>query len=320
MKIYSLAFLILFQLSTITDSHQNLDRSEAKISGVVYKSTDGGKTWNDISEGLPEVVGYKDDGTHLDGFFADDRGLYLSAGNWMYHNQSSSTSSSWSKKILPDNHKLIAPAGKTGILAYSNVNKEFLRNTTGTGKWTITYETFQASRPQTFLETAGGTVFVGTDRRLFRSTDSGKTWSQVDPHGWVLKLTESDGIIMSATTKGIARSSDDGENWEMLNGEEGVGIALEKSGFSAISTRTGIQASYDGGKTWNVLSGLPQNTHISAIVQVGDFLLCSHDNGISRSSDKGKTWTLLRPAADNKLFNLGVSGNVIYAIHRFPGC
>ena len=332
MKIYSLAFLLLFQFpfvcdeapefvtsSPVADSLKKLNGNKPGVTNIVFKSADGGQTWKDISEGLPEIVGYKDDGTHLDDFFADDRGLYLSAGNWIYHNTPNS-GSFWSKEILPDDHRSIAPAGKTGILAYNSSKSEFLRNTAGTSTWTSTYENLKTTRLQTVLETAGGTVLAATDRRLFRSTDSGKSWNQVMPVGWVLKMVESNGVLMAASTKGIIRSTDDGQNWELVTREEGVGIAIETGGFAAIATGTGVQTSYDGGKSWNSIASLPENTHISSMVHVGEYLLCSQPKGIYRSSDKGKTWRLLFPSVDDKVFNLRISGNAIYAIPRSGGC
>ena len=333
MKIYCLAFLLLFQFpfvcdetlefatsSPVADSQQELNGNKPGVANIVFKSTDGGQTWKDISEGLPEIVGYKDDGIHIDDFFADDRGLYLSAGNWIYHNKPNSTASFWSKEILPDEHRSIAPAGKTGIFAYNSSKSEFSRNTTGTSTWTSTYENLKQSRAQTVFETAGGTVLVGTDRRLFRSTDSGKSWKQVMPVGWVLKLVESNGVLMAASTKGIIRSTDDGQNWELVTSEDCVGIAIEKGGFAAIATGTGVRTSYDGGETWNPVAALPGNTRISSIAQAGEYLLCSHPKGIYRSPDKGKTWKLVLPSVDDKVFKLSGSGNVVYAIPRSGGC
>jgi photosystem II stability/assembly factor-like uncharacterized protein len=125
---------------------------------------------------------------------------------------------------------------------------------------------------------------------------------------------------MAATTKGIIRSTDDGQTWELVTSEDGVGINIEKGGFAAIATRTGVQTSNDGGKTWNRVAGLPANNRISSIVQVGEYLLYSQPEGIYRSSDKGKTWRLLFPSVDDKLFNLRISGNAIYAIPVSGGC
>jgi photosystem II stability/assembly factor-like uncharacterized protein len=82
-----------------------------------------------------------------------------------------------------------------------------------------------------------------------------------------------------------------------------------------------VRTSYDGGKTWQPIDeGLPAQLSISSIIQVGDYFFCGHPDGIFRSSDKGKTWKLLLPSIEGKVFNLAVSGNVIYAIPRNFGC
>jgi hypothetical protein len=53
---------------------------------------------------------------------------------------------------------------------------------------------------------------------------------------------------------------------------------------------------------------------IASIIQVGEYFFCGHPAGIFRSSDKGKTWKMLLPSIENNVFNLSVSGNVIWAI------
>ncbi|MEO7563028.1 MAG: hypothetical protein ABIT07_10570, partial [Ferruginibacter sp.] len=64
----------------------------------------------------------------------------------------------------------------------------------------------------------------------------------------------------------------------------------------------------------------PEQAFIASIVQAGEYFFCGHPAGIFRSSDKGKTWKLLLHSIGNKVFNLSVSGNVIYAIARNGGC
>ena len=336
MKIYNLAVLLLFQYplaSPITDSQQKLNKIESGAVNIVFKSADGGQTWQDISEGLPENL--QGDGIQRDGFFANDSGFYLRAGNGIYRSKPNSTAPFWEKEIFPYDQGSIAP-GKTGILAYTgktgifayNWDGQFLQQTNGTNVWSPMYTNFQVKEVRTVFETAGGTVFIGSDNGLFKSTNSGETWKQVYTGGWVMKLIESNGVLMATSQNGILRSTDDGANWDCVLYEGGVGIAVEriKDGFAAITANTQLMArtvrtSYDGGKTWQPIdAGLPADLRIASIIQVGEYFFCGHPAGIFRSSDKGKTWKLLLPSIENKVFNLFVSGNVIYAIPRNGGC
>jgi photosystem II stability/assembly factor-like uncharacterized protein len=286
---------------------------------VVFRSADGGQTWQDISEGLPENL-------QGDGSFANESGLYLRAGNGIYHSTSNSIAPFWEKEIFPDKRSSIAP-GKRGIFAYNN-DGQFLQRINGTSVWSPMYTNFQKKDVRTLFESDGGAIFIGSNRGLFKSTNSGKTWKQVHTGGWVMKLVESDGVVMATSEQGILRSTDDGENWDLVISEGGVGISVEviNGGFAAITFNTAsltrrVRTSYDGGKNWQPIdAGLPAQGSIASIIQVGDYFFCGHPIGIFRSSDRGKTWKLLLPSIENKVFNLSVSGNVIYAIRRNGGC
>ena len=86
MKIYSLAFLwyipiisgLLFLNSSvfpITESQQKLNKNKPGVANIVFKSTDGGQTWEDISKGLPENL--LEDGMRGNSIFSNDKGLFL---------------------------------------------------------------------------------------------------------------------------------------------------------------------------------------------------------------------------------------------------
>jgi len=328
MKIYNLAFLLLFLYpfaSPIADSQQKLNKNKSGAANIVFKSADGGQTWQDISEGLPENL--QEDAIQRDGFIANDSGFYLRVGNGIYTSKPNSTAPFWKKEIFPDKQGSIAP-GMTGIFAYNYYDGQFLQKINGTSVWSPMYMNFQVKEVRTIFETAGGTVFIGCDRGLFKSTNSGKTWKQVHTGGWVMKLAESNGVLIATSQGGILRSTDDGENWNYVISEGGVGIAVERinGGFAAITYNTEsetrrVRTSYDGGKTWQPIdAGLPASLSIASIIQVGEYFFCGHPTGIMRSSDKGKTWKLLLPSIEDKVFNLFVSGNVIYAIARNGGC
>lgn len=216
--------------------------------------------------------------------------------------------------------------GKAGIYAY-NYGGQILQKTNGTNVWFPVYTNFKGSI-RTVFETAGGSIFIGSENGLFKSTNKGKTWKQVHAGGWVIKLVESNGVLLATSMSGIIRSADDGEKWELVISEGGVGIDVARIqggiaaiSFNAKSNTRRVRTSYDGGKTWQPIdAGLPASLSISSVIQFGEYLFCGHPGGIFRSSDKGKTWKLILPCIENKVFHVSVSGNVLYAIPGNGGC
>ena len=317
-------------------------RNKSGLVKAIFKSTDGGQTWQDISKGLPENL--QEDSIRGNSFFANDKGLFLRVGNGLYHSTPNATAPFWTKEISPDEHSSITP-GKSGISAnnYWGIN---LKKTNGTSVWSPIFENFHEPRIRSVFETAGGTIFIGIDRGFFRSIDNGKAWKHVHSGSLVGHLAESDGVLLAISMRRIIRSTDNGENWAVVFSDGGVAWDVKqiKGGFAAITSSSesgtrSLRTSYDGGKTWQPIddAGLQDKVFIdsiwrtwndrprvqafqTSITQVGENFLGAHPDGIFRSSDQGKTWKLLLPAVGDKRFNLFVSGNVIYAIPSKGGC
>src|SRR6185312_909646 len=167
MNSYILAFLLLITISAsspLPGSHPDPKTEKAGPAKIVFKSTDGGQTWQDISKGLPENL--QKDSIRGNRFFANDKGLFLRVGNGLYHSTPNATAPFWTKEIYPDEHSSIAP-GKSGIFAYKwGVN---LKKINGTSVWSPIFENDQVPRIRTIFETAGGAIFLGTDRGFFKT-------------------------------------------------------------------------------------------------------------------------------------------------------
>jgi photosystem II stability/assembly factor-like uncharacterized protein len=336
--IYNLAFLFLitvFSSSLLPDSHPDPKTGKAGTAKIVFKSTDGGQTWQDISKGLPENL--RKDSIRGNSFFANDKGLFLRVGNGLYHSTANATAPFWTKEI-PDEDSSIAP-GKSGIF-YWGVN---LKKTDGTSVWSPIFDNSQEPRIRSVFETAGGAIFLGTNRGIFKTANSGKTWKLVYAGGYVGHLAGLNGVLLAIGMRRIIRSTDNGENWALVTSDSSVAFDVKpiKGGFAAITagsesgTRS-LRTSCDGGKTWQPIDAGDKvlidsiwrtwndrprvQAFMTSIIQVGENFVCAHRDGIFRSSDKGETWKLLLPSVGGKVFNLFVSGNVIYAIPSKGGC
>ncbi|WP_220275222.1 exo-alpha-sialidase [Emticicia sp. BO119] len=355
--------LVLFLLNSFVLKEKEAKKTLVKkgkssdIASIIFKSDDGGQTWQDISKGLPEKL--QREGVWREGLMATDNGLYLRAGDGVYHSEPNSTTSFWTKETFPGKQRNIT-AGKNGIFAY-DFRGQFLQKINGTNDWTPMYTNFQeqavrldptidwmyknykARQVCSVFETAQGTVFIGAGNSLFRSADKGKTWERVQIGGGLMKLIESEGVLLAIDKEGILRSTDEGQNWDRAISEGGYGIAIERidGGFAAIVNNTitktnTIHISQDNGKTWNTIGedlqpswshlfmrkvGLVKSSSdILSIKQMGKYLLCGRADGIFRSADMGKTWQKLSlPAIENFGFNLSVSGNVMYILPN-KGC
>jgi photosystem II stability/assembly factor-like uncharacterized protein len=278
--------------------------------------------------------------------------------------------------LFPGRQGSLAPA-KAGIIAY-NFYGQFLQQVKGTGAWQPVFTNFQGREVRTVFETAAGTLFIGANNQLFKSTDGGKTWKALHSGGLVMQMAESGGVLLATGAQGILRSTDDGENWNWVIREGGVGIAVKQiiGGFAAITYNTQsrtrrVRTSYDGGNSWQPIDAglqakavnnliwqpihasmpaqgnldsawrptnasfpakgtadsvwrprneLPAEAFISSIIQVGENFFVGHPTGIFRSSDKGRSWKLVLHSVADKVYNLYVSGNVIYAVPGNGGC
>src|SRR6185312_3850352 len=131
--IYNLAFLLFFTIASsffFLDSHPGPKTGNDGTAKIVFKSTDGGQSWQDISQGLPENL--RKDGIRGDSIFANDEGLFLRVGSELYHSTPNATAPFWTKEI-PGEHSSIAP-GKSGIFAYNHWSVN-LKKTDGTSVW-----------------------------------------------------------------------------------------------------------------------------------------------------------------------------------------
>ncbi|MEO5891285.1 MAG: sialidase family protein [Ferruginibacter sp.] len=230
MNIYRLAFLLLFPFlpacdqalefpqSSLLPNSQQKQRDKAGDAKIVFKSTDGGQTWQDISKGLPENL--REDSIRGNSFFTNDKGLFLRIGNGLYRSTPNATAPFWTKEIFHDADSSISP-GKAGLPGY-NYWAVNVKKTNGTSVWSPIFDTFQTPVIRSVFETAGGIIFIGTQKGFFKTDDNGETWKHVYAGSLVGHMAELDGVLLAPNWRKIIRSTDNGENWAPVISDSSV--------------------------------------------------------------------------------------------------
>jgi hypothetical protein len=332
MIVNNLSFLVVFSLvfactpeAKVSNTSLNVLNSSApanvdeSVKNVVYQSSDEGKSWQDVSNGLSLNI-------QSPGFYADNSDLYVLGVKDIFHGTPNTTGIAWEKENFMGYHNNFVKI-KGELISYTSEG-EIRKKSVETNEWKPIFKNFGEKNIRVIFESSNGTVLIGCDHGLFKTSDDGKTWKLVHDEGWVIKIAESNGVLIATGEKGIMRSTDAGDNWNWVISEGGVGISVEtiRDGFAAITYNTTsetrkIRVSFDQGATWQLIdNGLPPSELISSVVQLGDNFFCGHLNGIYKSTDKGQTWKLLLPSVEDKIFDLSISGNSLYAVPKFAGC
>jgi len=344
-----LCFITFFFIvrSFATDSRcqefSNLDKTVTKTSekNIVFQSLDNGKTWNDYSTGLPE------DFKIGNSFLIQNSEAFLSGERGMFHRSIDSETQTWEKEDFMNEFITDIFEGHSGTYA-RNADGVFFQKLYDNGFWIAVFKELNDINIRTIIESKDGTMLLGTEIGIYKSSDHGKSWKRVFIEGLVTNLTSIEGVIFGNGTKGLLRSTDQGENWEWVLTNEGF---IRKTGIIgdhivAVSTgkddtvnpdgiSNGLHISKDKGKTWSHMdrSLLPVRfifevgtnhspvQYIYDVEQMKGDIFYSLDAGIFRSSNGGKTWDLVLPARGNgEYYEVTVTDKSMYAVRVFNGC
>jgi hypothetical protein len=159
-------------------------------------------------------------------------------------------------------------------------------------------------------------VFVGTQRGIYRSKDSGDSFERMEmAEGrivWAIKFHPNDANIMFLGTEGseVFKSTNGGENWTQIATIENrdsvqmafatriLGIGIESQNpdqmYAALEVG-GAAHSSDGGKTWEIVNkefdGDVDLMDLHGVaVGASDSVFISNRTGVWRTTDRGQNW------------------------------
>lgn len=245
--------------------------------GQVYRSSDGGRSWELLQPGLPHR-GFSIEALAVD--VRDSRRLYLAGwfvrggdGGGMYVSEDGG-------------HSWVLRPGMRGRMVRALVQLP--------------------SRPEIIL--------AGALDGVYESRDGGHSWRRISPNHPEFKNVESlavdpdnPQVIYAGTWHLPWKTTDGGKTWSLI-GHSAVGMADDSDIFSILvdhrnpnlvymGTCTGIYRSDNGGQSWRKIQGIPptsRRTHvIRQLVNQPAVLLAGTTQGLWQSNDQGRHWQLV---------------------------
>lgn len=292
-------------------------RNSVSVGDGLYKSTDGGATWNKIgfenSERIANIIVNPENSQEvyvgvLGALWSDseERGVY----------KSSDGGETWEQLLYVD------PSTGCADLAMDPNDP----NTLYASMWE-------------FRRTAWSFNSGGENSALYKSTDGGKNWNKIHngfPKGKLGRLAiavaPSDSNILYTvieaeedTKKGLYRSNDAGASWEQLNND--FGITVRPFYFSRIVVdpkdpdvvvKGGLSGSIsrDGGKTFRNLGNMHSDIHDMVFnIENSDIMYVGTDGGVYRSWNGGTTMEIVENLPLSQFYHIAVDNEEPYNVY-----
>jgi len=230
--------------------------------GGVWRTTDGGRTWENIS----------------DGFFGGSVGAV---------------------EVAPsDPNVIFVGGGEKTVRGNVSYGSGLWKSTDAGQTWTVVYENLLG--PQTLTNTTMITasigLVVGDNGRILRTTDGGVNWTVV-PSGTtdVIRAVRCLTTTLCLASGGInlLRSTDAGASWALLSPAGFAGannIARVSDTIAIAGSGGGWQRTIDGGQTWTQAYSAVLGSQLGASFNAAGVGIAVGYDGILRSTDFGATW------------------------------
>ena len=225
-------------LKSISSNPTTTHDVEPEATNIILQSKDGGKTWQDISQGLPEDEQPED-------FFAGESDLYLRVGNEMYRSKSNLKTPVWEKengqswKQVQNQGRVMNMVEAEGVLIATG-QKGIMRSTDNGEHWQWVISEGGVGIAVERIEGGFAAIAYNTTikaRRVHLSFDGGKTWKAIDeglrPALSISSIKQVGKYLICGHPDGIFRSFDIGKTWNMVH------PSVDKNKFKFATTLNG---------------------------------------------------------------------------------
>lgn len=246
-----------------------------------YASTDLGATWRPLNIGASYVTCFAFGSQQV---FAGtyNNGLFVSADDGQ----------TWRRTSFPDrNVRDMIILGSTCIVSALGSGIGISDN--GGDTWTVSSAGL-GTTDVGVLDTIGTTLFLETWNDVFRSTDKGRSWTNVSngvggSGNHVFDLAASGTSLFALTWEGVHRSQDLGAHWSLVLPAEVARLA--RWGSKICACGRSLWTSSDGGDHWDETPIPPGTVRVESLGACGSTLFVgTWDSGILATTGDG-AWT-----------------------------
>jgi len=236
-----------------------------------------------------------------------------------------SQSSFWVQTNGPESGSIRCFVKSASNKWYAGTNGNGIYFSTNEGaNWIVSNSGLTNAKINNMAIDSSNSIYAGTERGLFRSTDNGSNWTNIYfQNGVINALTVDTANRLYASTGSVLYySTDYGVNWNIA----GTGLPGSGSYYNLCtspnhnmyinSSSLGVFRSTDGGSNWTAVnSGLP-NTYVGTIkAATNNYLFAGiSGQGIYLSTNNGDNWTAVNSGLGNMYINgIGSSGTLTFA-------
>jgi ligand-binding sensor domain-containing protein len=256
----------------------------------VFRSEDNGTSWSQINNGLMNS-------NILSLTVAASNGIFCGTDGGGVYKLINDTS--WQYLGLANVQILSILVKPNGIIYAGTSGYSVFRSTNGGADWTMLYAGIGDDRFINALTVdSSGTIYAGTDRGVYRSTNNGDIWYQsnnglMDTVVYDLAVSPSQ-LILASAGQFLYVSSNGGSSWE---GHDFFGVASNclaviGNGFVFSGTVLGVYRSEDDISNWTRSNtGLTNGETIKSLCfNSADELFVGLSTGAYLSLDSGINW------------------------------
>ncbi len=240
----------------------------AGTDGGVFRSSDGGNTWQDLSNGLYITQFYR---------FSNVGNKILAGAQDNGTNLYTGLSSVWAHVRGADGMEAIIDPSNTNIMyassQYGNLKKTIDNGSSWQGIGYDIDENGPWVTPYVIHPTNSNILLAGY-KSLWKTTDGGSTWTKVLPRTAagsfksIAFAPSNPSIVFASTADELYKSTDGGDTWQDISSQINLGpiainlkyirVAPWDPNLIFIANAEKVIYSSDGGNTWTIFSaGLP---------------------------------------------------------------